>query len=109
MGDVKIPPISVSAGDSSYPDDRAIQTALEQAAGQVVFLPTQKLAIQAGNARAHNVVLLGVLSVLLPQIEAKTWLEVVAAAVPARHVELNIRAFGLGREWALKAIAVPQT
>lgn len=104
VGEVKIPPITVSAGEAVYPDDRSIRTALEQLAGQVAFLPTQSLAEQAGNARAHNVVLLGSLSVLLSQAPETTWIEVVAAGVPARHVDLNLLAFNLGRAFALDHI-----
>jgi indolepyruvate ferredoxin oxidoreductase, beta subunit len=101
VGEVKIPPISVSVGESTYPDDREIRAALAQIAGQTVFLPTQSLAKQAGNARAHNVVLLGGLSVLLPQVPEEIWLEVVAEGVPARHMALNMGAFNLGRAFAL--------
>lgn len=100
VGDVKIPPISVSAGQSTYPEDQKIQAVLKQVAGQLLFLPSQSLAKQAGNARAHNVVVLGALSVLLDQIPVEIWLEVVAAGVPARHVDLNTQAFGLGRTFA---------
>jgi indolepyruvate ferredoxin oxidoreductase, beta subunit len=101
VGEVKIPPISVSAGQATYPEDREIQSALAQHAGQTLFLPTQSLAKQAGDARAHNVVLLGSLSVLLAQISEESWLEVVAERVPARHIELNVEAFNLGRAFAL--------
>ena len=100
VGDVKIPPITVSAGEAVYPDDHSIRTALEQLAGLVVFLPTRSLAEQAGNARAHNVVLLGVLSVLLAQTSEKPWRTAIAAGVPARHIELNLLAFSLGRTFA---------
>jgi indolepyruvate ferredoxin oxidoreductase, beta subunit len=102
VGEVKIPPISVSAGQATYPEDREIQAVLAQHAGQTLFLPTQSLAKQAGDARAHNVVLLGSLSVLLAQISEESWLEVVAERVPARHIELNVEAFNLGRAFALK-------
>jgi indolepyruvate ferredoxin oxidoreductase beta subunit len=100
VGDVKIPPITVSAGEEVYPDDHSIRAALEQLAGLVVFLPTRSLAEQAGNARAHNVVLLGSLSALLAQSSERVWREVVAAGVPARYVDLNLRAFSLGRTFA---------
>ncbi len=100
VGEVKIPPISVSAGEASYPDDTTIRAALAQRAGQIDFLPTQSLAEQAGNPRAHNVVLLGALSVMLAQVPEPIWLEAVAAGVPTRHVDLNLRAFAAGMDYA---------
>ena len=104
VGEVKIPPISVSAGLSVYPDDQEIQAALVQVAGQIIVLPTQSLAKQAGDARAHNVVLLGGLSLLLAQTQEETWLEAVAAGVPARHSALNMDAFHRGRSFVLAQV-----
>ena len=58
------------------------------------------LARQAGNERTTNVVILGALSTLL-DIPAQTWLEAVNDHVPAKAMEVNDRAFMLGRENAL--------
>ena len=54
------------------------------------------LAEQAGSAKAVNVVLMGVLSTLL-DIPEEAWQASLEACVPAKFLELNRRAFALGR------------
>jgi len=56
------------------------------------------MASRQGNDRASNVVLLGVLSRVL-DFELDDWLEVIAACVPARTLEINRKAFLEGRAW----------
>ena len=55
------------------------------------------LAEQAGSAKAVNVVLVGVLSRSM-DIPEENWLRAIEETVPPKFVELNRRAFLLGRE-----------
>ena len=56
-------------------------------------------AQEAGNAKAVNVVLIGMLSMML-EIPEELWLSALEKTVKPQHLELNKRAFALGRELA---------
>ena len=98
VGDMRIPPLSVSSGTDVYPSDEEIRRILGEVTDDVHFVPSVQLAEAAGNARAHNVVVLGDLSNRVSQIPSKLWLEVLEDMVPPRSIEVNRRAFQLGRE-----------
>jgi indolepyruvate ferredoxin oxidoreductase beta subunit len=98
VGEMSIPPLSVSSGDDVYPSDEEVKRVIGAVTDDVHFIPSLRLAEEAGNVRAHNVVVLGALSNLIEQVLAETWLEVVAERVPQRYVEANARAFEMGRE-----------
>ena len=60
--------------------------------------PAELLARQAGSVKSVNVVLLGVLSTFLDYDEA-VWLDVIRGRVPERFVDMNLKAFSLGRSF----------
>ncbi|NLE77299.1 MAG: indolepyruvate oxidoreductase subunit beta [Chloroflexi bacterium] len=91
-----IPPVAVSVGNDTYPEDGRLQRVLDEVQAQVCSVPTMAIARELGNARAHNLVMLGALSRWL-EAPMETWAEVIARWVPARHLELNQRAFQRGR------------
>jgi len=93
----KILPISVTSGGAHYPDLPQVTGAVEQVTHDYLLVPAVDLAGQAGNARAHNVVLLGALSAALA-LEPATWLEAMRRHVPAKALAVNERAFELGRQ-----------
>jgi len=62
-----------------------------------VFLDADELACEAGSPKSANIVLLGALSTGLSFSE-DLWREVIAARVPQKTVEVNLRAFELGRK-----------
>jgi len=97
VGEMSIPPLSVSSGDDVYPGDEDVRRAISAVTDDVSFIPSLCLAEEAGNVRAHNVVLLGALSNLIEQVGIETWLGVIAERVPERYVEVNKRAFQMGR------------
>ncbi len=92
-----IPPISVTAGKDQYPADEHIRRVFGEVAGKVIWVPSIKLAEELGNARVHNVIMLGALSAQL-DVNEQVWLEVIEQRVPARFVELNQKAFRRGRD-----------
>ena len=94
----EIHPASVSSGDAVYPDEAAVQAALEAATENVYRVPGLEMAQELGNAKVLNVVLLGALAALLP-VEAEIWEDVLRERVPSRFRELNLRAFRRGRSW----------
>ena len=67
-------------------------------------LDATTMAKDKGDARAANVVLLGVLSTALDYPVAD-WLSVIDSLVPPKTRDINRDAFNAGRDWALKAKA----
>lgn len=63
-----------------------------------------RIAAALGNARASNVVLLGALSTAL-DFAVDDWEAQLAAFVPKKTVEINLRAFREGRAWIERARA----
>jgi indolepyruvate ferredoxin oxidoreductase beta subunit len=98
VGEMRIPPLTVSSGNDVYPDDDQIRRIIGQVTDDLHFIPSVSLAEEAGNVRAHNVVVLGALSNMIAQVPPEIWLEVIAARVPERYIEVNRRAFQVGRE-----------
>lgn len=92
-----IPPVSVTAGKDQYPTTEQMTRAFDQVAGTVIWIPSIKLAEELGNARVHNIIMLGALSTQL-NVEEQVWLEIIEQRVPARFIELNKQAFRRGRE-----------
>ena len=56
------------------------------------------MAEELGNPRAANTILLGMLSTAL-DFTVQDWQAIIAQSVPSKTVEVNRRAFLLGREW----------
>lgn len=87
-------PPSVNLGQASYPAD-VIET-VRHSFHCVKVVDALALAHQAGNTRAVNTVLLGVLSTFLP-LPIDTWEKVLRESFPPKVIENNIEAFRLGR------------
>ncbi len=86
-------PMPVITGAMSYPEN--IVEKLGQRA-EVVALDAMALALEAGNPKAVNMVLMGVLAARM-DIPEKVWQAALESQVPARFLELNRRAFALGQ------------
>ena len=97
VNEYTIKPITVTSGGAHYPSRAELETTYEQLTDQLYLVPGTALAQELGNARAANVVLLGALSTFL-DLPSETWLEVIAARVPPKYVDLNRQAFLKGRE-----------
>ncbi len=98
VGEMRIPPLSVSSGDDVYPDDKEIRRVIGEVTDNLHFIPSIHLAEETGNVRAHNIVVLGALSNFIGQVSPDIWLEVIAEWVPTKFIEVNRRAFQAGRE-----------
>ena len=96
VNDCRLDPMTVSSGEAEYPRKDAIITLLEKAAKRVYVIPGLQTALDLGNARTLNIVVMGALSVLLePPVEL--WEGVVRKRVPPKLVDLNLEAFRKGR------------
>jgi len=88
-----VTPVPVITGQSKMPTDLA--GTIRKAAGRLVLVPASEIAARLGSSRVANVVCLGALSAC-SGIDPALWQEVVAASVPARTVDLNLKAFAEG-------------
>lgn len=98
----QVTPMSVSAGDATYPPQAAIEAALRARTDDVTFVEGLAIAERLGNPRLANTVLLGALSARLAksaqrEVDPAVWLTVVERRVPPKYVELNRAAFWEGR------------
>ena len=87
-------PMPVITGAAAYPEN--IIEKLEKLA-DVTAVDALALAEQAGSPKAVNVVLIGVLSRRM-DIPEEAWLRAIEQTVPAKFLELNKKAFELGRQ-----------
>lgn len=92
-GTQKIPPMPVITGAAQYPQD--IEQRIKALGCNLVTLDALALATQAGNAKAVNVVLMGVLSKEL-DFSPEAWAKALETSVPAKFLEINKKAFQLG-------------
>ncbi len=91
----EIDPMPVITGAAEYPENLLEKM---QALGIAVdALDCLSLAEQAGSSKAVNLVLLGRLSGYFDIPEEK-WLKAIEECVPEKFVELNKKAFALGRK-----------
>ena len=90
----QIDPMPVITGAATYPED--LVRKMKEAGAQVDALDCLGLAEEAGSAKAVNIVLLGRLSHYF-DIPQEAWDESLRAIVPARFLEMNQKAFLLGK------------
>ncbi|MBQ7186798.1 MAG: indolepyruvate oxidoreductase subunit beta [Ruminococcus sp.] len=91
----QIDPMPVINGAAVYPED--IIEKIKAQGVDVIAVDALTLAEQAGTAKASNVVLMGVVSTKMP-FEESVWQAALEQCVPAKFLELNRKAFALGRE-----------
>jgi indolepyruvate ferredoxin oxidoreductase beta subunit len=71
-----------------------------QATGaKVDAIPALDLALQAGSVKAVNIVLMGRLSRYFSDIPEESWKAALDAVVPPKFLEMNEKAFALGRAY----------
>ena len=90
----RIDPMPVITGAAAYPD--RLTEKMQAAGARVDALDCLSLAEKAGSAKAVNIVLMGRLSHYF-QLPEAAWQEALEAVVPPRFLELNRRAFALGK------------
>ncbi len=90
-----IDPMPVITGAATYPLD--LVDKMSATGLKVDAMDALSLAEEAGSAKAVNLVLLGRLSHYFPEIPDAAWQASIEACVPAKFLELNQKAFTLGR------------
>jgi len=96
VNDMAIVPVTVSSGTAVYPGDEHLARVFASLDADLVMVAGERLAQEAGNVKAANVVLLGAVSRLLPLPE-EAWWECLAQRVPKKFLEVNRVAFASGR------------
>lgn len=91
----EIEPMPVITGAAVYPEN--LIEKMKAAGADVDDMDALSLAKQAGSIKAVNIVLMGRVSKYFPEISEEAWLTSLEACVPAKFVEMNKKAFALGR------------
>ena len=91
----QIDPMQVITGKAEYP--AAIQEKLTSLGLRVDAFDALSLAEEAGTSKAVNLVLLGRISRSFDFTEEE-WMQAIEASVPAKFLEINKKAFLLGRK-----------
>lgn len=91
----EIEPMPVITGAAEYPTD--LIDKMKAAGAKVDAMDALAIANEAGSSKAVNIALMGRLSRYFNQISEEAWLDALAASVPAKFLELNRKAFSLGR------------
>ncbi len=88
----KINPMPVITGAAKYPEDIE-----EKLAAKIDLLAVDALsaAIEAGNVKSVNVVLIGILA-KSTNITKQSWIDTIKETVPERFLDINLKAFELG-------------
>ncbi|MDD3248644.1 MAG: indolepyruvate oxidoreductase subunit beta [Methanosarcina sp.] len=90
-----IVPVTVTSGLAKYPDIQEILDVLSEKYIVKAF-NADELAAEAGSRLAMNVAMVGAVSGYLP-IPKEILIESVKALVPQKTIEINVRAFEMGR------------
>ena len=93
VNDMERIPITVSSG--LQPAAKDVEKRLAAYPG-LVLIDANPLALQAGNIRAANLVLVGALSTFVP-FDEEHWQAAMRERIPAKLLDVNLRAFAAGR------------
>lgn len=90
----EVDPMPVIIGAAQYPEN--LIEKMKAAGADVDAIDALDLALEAGSSKAVNLVLMGRLSKYFDATE-EMWMEALEACVPPKFLELNKKAFELGR------------
>jgi len=95
INDYEIYPVSIYLEGRDYPAD--IIKKISEATSRYKLIKASDIAVDLGEIRASNMVLMGSVSMFLP-ISPGSWMDSIKESVPGRALELNMNAFEKGRE-----------
>jgi indolepyruvate ferredoxin oxidoreductase beta subunit len=88
-------PMPVITGAAEYPEK--LVEKMQAAGAKVDAKDFLSLAEDAGSSKAVNIALMGRLSTYFPEIPDEEWMDAMEHIVPEKFLELNKKAFELGR------------
>ena len=92
VNDCRIDPMTVVIGAKTYPENIIEGLAKEH---KVYAIDGQKIAIELGNSKVLNSVVLGYAASFIG-FDKQTWIDIVASTVPQKTIEINEKAFEAG-------------
>lgn len=95
MNEVSVTPITVSSGLQKDVDDLEGKIRTEYG-DNLITIDAMKIAEEVGNIHTMNMIIAGALSTLT-RFEVEAWKEAMRQRLPAKLVDINLRAFDLGR------------
>ena len=86
-------PMPVITGVAKYPEN--IIEKLKVTGAEIIDRDALSMAIEAGNMKAVNVVLIGVMA-KNTSIDKSVWIDTIKSTVPAKFLDVNLKAFEIG-------------
>ncbi|MBQ8763703.1 MAG: indolepyruvate oxidoreductase subunit beta [Clostridia bacterium] len=90
----QIDPMPVVMGAAEYPD--GIIEALKASGADVETVDALPMAVEAGNSKAVNVILIGAMAKNMTVVSKEKWIKALEESVPPKFLELNTKAFEMG-------------
>lgn len=98
VNEYEMVPTLVQQGQAEYEEDTLEE--LEKYASRVIMDNFTIKSAELGNKAAANIMMLGACSVFVPEIPEEKWIESIEKSVPPKFLELNKKAFSVGRKIA---------
>jgi len=95
VNDLELNPPMVNLGEAEYPRELFEETIKKFK--NLKLVPASKTALDMGNIRAANVVMIGIFSNYF-DVEESLWLDKILGKLPEKLHDLNRKAFGEGRK-----------
>ena len=89
----QIDPMPVITGAMQYP--KGLVEKIKEKGINITSIDALSLAEQAGSSKSVNVVLIGILAKHM-DIDKNIWIETIKSTVPAKFIDMNLKAFDLG-------------
>ena len=83
----------VVMGAAEYPE--GVIDALKASGAAVQAIDALPLAVEAGTAKAVNVILIGAMAKSM-ELDKEIWIKALKESVPPKFLELNLKAFEMG-------------
>jgi indolepyruvate ferredoxin oxidoreductase beta subunit len=90
----QIDPMPVVMGAAEYPD--GIIEALKASGADIETVDALPMAVEAGNSKAVNVILIGAMAKNMTVVSKEKWLKALEESVPPKFLDLNKKAFEMG-------------
>jgi indolepyruvate ferredoxin oxidoreductase beta subunit len=103
MSEEKIPPTELTAKMMPYPSLKEVEEKIYSFTENLIIVDAPRLAKKAGSTLTQNVVLLGVLAATgkVP-IKTESILDALGELIPAKFLDVNVKAFRLGYDFVKK-------
>jgi len=92
----QINPMPVVAGTAEYPQN--LHNDIEALGIKIISVDALELAVQAGNDKAVNVALIGLMSAFLG-FDNDIFIQAIKMSVPEKSLDVNLKAYELGRNY----------